>query len=274
VVIPTRDEVHNIQPLVARLSTALGSLDGAWELVFADDSDDGTPEAIRTAIVRGYPVRLLHREPGDRKGGLAGAVERGFALAGGEVLAVLDGDLQHPPEIIPSLAAPVLSGEADLVAGSRYGRGVKEEGLEGAWRRVVSRGCRSLVHLLVPRSRCIEDPLSGLFAIRRGVVEGVSLRPEGYKILLDVVVMGNWHSVRNVPFTFGRRRAGGSKVRLSVGVIFLRRLARLVVTGRGALGSGSARKKNAQVPWQSGGGWSIKRWREAPIGACPRTREG
>ncbi|HYA44895.1 MAG TPA: glycosyltransferase [Acidimicrobiales bacterium] len=234
VVIPTRDEAPNIEPLVARLSAALGNLNGGWEVVFVDDSDDDTPGAIEAATLSGYPVRLLHREPGDRKGGLGGAVERGFALSQGEVLAVLDGDLQHPPEVIPILAGPVLSGEADLVVGSRYGPGGKEEGLEGPWRRVVSRGFRWLVHSLVPCSRILQDPLSGLFVLSRSVVEGIALRPEGYKILLEIVVRGNWHSVRNVPFTFAARRAGDSKASLAVGLVFLRHLARLGLAGRRA----------------------------------------
>ncbi len=69
----------------------------------------------------GRPVRLLHRQMGDRPGGLGGAVQEGFKLARGTVLVVMDADLQHPPEVVPALVAPVLSGEAALVAGNRYG---------------------------------------------------------------------------------------------------------------------------------------------------------
>ena len=70
IVIPTRNEADNVQPLLERLRTVLDET--AFEVVFVDDSDDTTPEVIRD--VDDERVRLLHRLKGDRAGGLGGAV--------------------------------------------------------------------------------------------------------------------------------------------------------------------------------------------------------
>ena len=77
VVVPTRNEAANVGPLVARLAETLKDVEGGWELLFVDDSDDGTPGAVDALAGHGWPVGLLHRPPGARPGGLGGAVQRG-----------------------------------------------------------------------------------------------------------------------------------------------------------------------------------------------------
>ncbi len=233
VVVPTRNEAPNVAVLTARLGVALEGLTGGWELLFVDDSDDNTPDVVRSlTLSEGAQVRLLHRERGARPGGLGGALQEGFAVARGRVLAVMDADLQHPPEILPAVVAPALGGTADLVAGSRYGPTGRNEGLDGHWRRVVSRGSRWLAYGLVPACRPLEDPGSGLFAFQRSVLEGVRLRPDGYKMLLEVAARGNWRTVANVNYTFAERYAGNSNAGLRQGLVFLRHLARLSLGSR------------------------------------------
>ena len=100
----------------------------------------------------------------------------------------MDADLQHPPEVLAAVIAPVLSGEAELVAGNRYAWAGGNSGLAGRWRRSVSWACRALVHAPVPSSRRLANPLGGLFALRRSVLDGATLQPRGYKILLEVAV--------------------------------------------------------------------------------------
>ncbi|HTV11450.1 MAG TPA: glycosyltransferase [Acidimicrobiales bacterium] len=231
VVIPTRNEAPNIEPLVTRLGSALAGTFPRWEAVFVDDSEDATPQVVRGLHELGFPLRLVHREPGARPGGLGGAVVAGFGVASGEVIVVMDADLQHPPEVVPDLVAPVLAGEAALVAGSRYVWGGGAAGLDGPWRHLVSRSCRALVHVLLPPSRALQDPMSGFFALRRSFVDGAVLRPEGYKILLEVAVRARPDRVSNVGFTFAPRHAGSSKATLRQGLVFFKHLSRLVTAG-------------------------------------------
>lgn len=231
VIVPTRNEAPNVEPLVGRIGIAFAAKEHApattWEVIFVDDSDDETPGTVRK-IGTEAPVRLLHRPPGARPEGLGGAVLEGFTLARGSVLVVMDADLQHPPELLPTLIKPILAGEADLVAGTRYVRAGAATGLAGPWRRAVSSGSRQLVHLVVRRSRCLSDPMSGLFALNREVVDGIELRPNGFKILLEVAARGRIRRVHNVAYRFAERNAGASKASLAEGVRFVRHLLGLM----------------------------------------------
>src|SRR5712692_6561989 len=101
VVVPTRNEHANIWPLLESLQNALYSL--RVEVIFVDDSDDDTPEVIkdaaRTMSSSGFQIHLEHRLAGAaRAGGLATAVVHGMNRAQAEYIAVIDADLQHPPE--------------------------------------------------------------------------------------------------------------------------------------------------------------------------------
>src|SRR4051812_5206035 len=82
VIVPTRNEAGNIEPLLERLAAGCGEV--PLEVLFVDDSTDGTPEEIR-ALARssGLAVRLLHRVEAARSGGLSGAVIAGLRQARG-----------------------------------------------------------------------------------------------------------------------------------------------------------------------------------------------
>lgn len=229
VVVPTRNEADNVEQLVARTAATLDASPWSWELLLVDDSDDDTPDRARRLALAGAPVRVLHRAAGERTDGLSGAVRSGFDAAGGELLAVMDADLQHPPEVLSALVSAIVAG-ADVAVGSRYCPGASPDatdGLDGAWRRGVSRGCRIPVWLVRPRLRAVRDPLAGFFVVRRSVLAGVVLRPTGYKILLEVLARGHWNRTVEVPYRFAPREAGTSKAELRQGLAFLRHLARL-----------------------------------------------
>lgn len=221
VVVPTRNEASNVKPLVHGVSHALRGSD--WELIFVDDSDDGTPEII--AGLAHPRVRLLHREGDHRRGGLAGAVCDGFATASGDALAVMDGDLQHDPAMLTALHEALA--EADLAIASRYVAGDGAEGLDGPRRVLVSRLSRVAARALLPRVHAVHDPLAGFFACRRSVVAGAHLRPVGFKILLELLVRGSWRSVREIPYSMSPRSSGASNASLREGLRFGTHLLRL-----------------------------------------------
>jgi glycosyltransferase involved in cell wall biosynthesis len=227
-IVPTRNEAANIRPLVARVTAAMSRTDWQWELVFVDDSDDDTPDVISTLERLGDQVRLRWRAPRERSGGLSGAVIAGFADARGEVFAVIDGDLQHPPELLPSLLAPLVSGSADLVVASRYaGTDADSAGLASRYRRIASHAGRLAAHVFFRRTRTVSDPLGGYFALRRSVVDDADLQPHGFKILLEVLVRGHWTSIVEVPYKFAERATGTSKAGWREGVRFARHVVRL-----------------------------------------------
>ncbi|MFI5932263.1 glycosyltransferase [Actinoplanes sp. NPDC051494] len=227
VVVPTRNEADNVGPLVDRVRSAFGARTG--EVVFVDDSDDDTPAAIQELADR-FPgeVRLVHRVPGARDGGLGGAVVAGISAARAPWVVVMDGDLQHPPETVPELLAAGRAETAQAVVASRYRTTGRVTGLGGWFRRTVSRGTGLLAKVFFPvRLRAVSDPMSGFFAVRRDAVRVGELRPDGYKILLEVLVRNRIDRITEVAYTFQPRTAGESKASIREGMRYFRHLAGL-----------------------------------------------
>lgn len=207
VVVPTYNERANVVPVVQR---CLSALDGTETeiLVVDDDSEDGTWRVAMDRFDGNDAVRVIRRT---RDRGLATAVSRGFRVATNEICTVIDGDLQHPPEMLPILLSAFDDPSVDVAVGSRYTRG---GGVDG-WslvRRILSRGATLLARATVPTARRLSDPLSGFFAVRRQVVRNVDLDPIGYKILLEVLAKADYGGVVEVPYTFRERESGDSNL--------------------------------------------------------------
>ncbi len=228
VIVPTLNERKNLPELLHRLTPALeSSVGAAWEIIVVDDdSPDRTWDMARRLAERHPRLRVIRRT-GEK--GLSTAVIRGWQAARGEVLGVLDGDLQHPPEILASLWHAIEHG-ADLAVGSRHAVGGDIEKW-GALRRLLSFGARLLALLLLPSAaRRLTDPTSGCFLVRRTSVAGKRLSPLGYKILLEVLVRGAIHTIHEVGFVFQERRRGAGKVTARTCAEYLAHLVRLRVT--------------------------------------------
>lgn len=216
IIIPTYNELDNIVPLVEKLCSSLSSYN--YEVVFIDDnSSDGTAKLIST-LSHQYPVKVVVRK---NKSGLASAVIDGMSQASGEIVVVMDADLQHPPEVLPSILKALES--HDLVVASRYCKG----GSPGEW--TLSRKLMSFVAnlLALPLAPKIKDRTSGFFGFRRTVVDHASLNALGWKIGLEVVVRGRCNSVTEVPYTFVSRTHGSSKLSKRIIWEYLQQLAQL-----------------------------------------------
>jgi dolichol-phosphate mannosyltransferase len=224
VVVPTFNEAGNVEELVARIEASVRGLDA--EIVFVDDSTDQTPGMIgHAAALAALSVRLVHRD--DPVGGLSGAVVEGIERSSGTWVVVMDGDLQHPPELIPVLIQTGELAGADVVAASRHASGGSAEGLNGRLRAHASNAATLLARGMFPtRLRMSTDPMTGFFAVRHDRLDLSLLRPRGFKILLEILISNDLALVE-VPFVFGRRTAGRSKAGVGQGVRFLAQLAAL-----------------------------------------------
>jgi len=225
VVIPTRDEAGNVPLLLQRLRSSLAEI--SFEILFVDDSDDSTPQLLREIASKDVRVRVWHRPPAARSGGLSTAVVLGLAQARGRVVCVMDGDLQHPPEAIPQLLAAERAG-ADVVVASRYVKGGSRQGLGGGSRRLVSRAAKLLAQALFTEARASSDPLAGFFLCRSALLAGLEFRPVGFKILLELLVCSEGATVVDIPLSFQVRGAGKSKATAAQGWLYLRHLWSLV----------------------------------------------
>ncbi|HUA98442.1 MAG TPA: polyprenol monophosphomannose synthase [Terracidiphilus sp.] len=222
-IIPTLREARNIRPLLSRVQAALDPCDVAYEVIVVDDdSGDGIESAVAEMAAADARIRLIVRR-GER--GLAGAVLRGWAETDAALLAVMDADLQHPPEMLPRLWAELDAG-ADLVVGSRYASGGSLRG----WTPLRHLISRIAVWMTRPVQRSgirAHDPMSGFFMVRRRCVDGIELQKSGFKILLEILARGEIRSLVEVPFTFGRRHAGASKASAQVALDYVALLVRL-----------------------------------------------
>ncbi|UZN05082.1 glycosyltransferase [Cellulomonas sp. S1-8] len=224
VIVPTFNEAPNIAELVRRVGVATRGLRA--ELLFVDDSTDDTADVVReVARTAELPVRVLHRD--EPVGGLGGAVLEGVRASTAPHFLVMDGDLQHPPELIPTLLARAQEPDVDVVVASRYVGDGSSAGLSGVVRQAVSSTSTAVTRAMFPvRLRDCSDPMTGFFAVRRGAVDLEALRPRGFKILLEILAR---HPMRvvEVPFVFGARYAGESKANLAQGIHFMWQLAGL-----------------------------------------------
>ncbi len=224
-VVPTYNEARNVEKMVAQLSDRLDQvLLNHYELILVDDnSPDGTWK-LALALTQQFPQLRVMRRVEER--GLATAVIRGWQVARGSILGVIDGDLQHPPEILQTLWAEIQRG-ADLAVASRH---VGEGGVSD-WsiiRRFLSRGAQILGLVLLPEViGRVSDPMSGYFLVRRRCLVGCTLSPLGYKILVEVLGRGRIGWIGEAGYVFQERQEGESKVTRKQYIDYLRHLVRL-----------------------------------------------
>src|ERR1700730_9878047 len=209
IIIPTRNEVENIAPLISEI---LAADVGFHEIVFVDDhSTDGTTDVIRS-FAASHPIRLVEQNPAAP--GLAAAIIAGATAASGELLLIMDGDLSHPPGRINDLLASLRAGTADMVIGSRYVKGGSTPGWP-FWRRMLSRAGSGLAYPLTG----VHDSMCGFFAIARSRLIELAAPAVGFKIAFEVIARGRpTLKVIEVPIAFKDRARGRSK--MSFGIAF------------------------------------------------------
>ena len=138
-----------------------------------------------------------------------------------EAVVVMDGDLQHPPELVPALVEAGNRSGADVVVASRHVAGGSDDGLASGARVLVSSLSTWLSKAMFPsRLRGVSDPMSGFFAIRPGAIDLRVMKPPGFKVLLELLVRSPGLRKAEVPFVFGDRQFGESKASLREGMRF------------------------------------------------------
>jgi dolichol-phosphate mannosyltransferase len=217
VILPTYNEREALEKLYPILAPVVAGVGG--EIVVVDDaSPDGTAAFART--LNGSVRCTVIERPGVR--GLASAVLTGAARAEGDVLVVMDADGSHPASVVPALVDAVTTGGAEMALGSRWIAGGHAPGLSTG-RRVESTMARCLARPLTD----VHDPMSGFFAVHAKLLGRAPLTPLGYKIALEILVKCRPEPHVEVPFVFGPRLAGESKLGRRVIGNYLQHLVRL-----------------------------------------------
>jgi dolichol-phosphate mannosyltransferase len=212
---PTYNERENISLLVEEVFGVLKDHpDIDLELIVVDDnSPDGTGEVAESLVDR-YPIQVVHRSG---KLGLGSAVMAGFERAERDLLGVIDADLSHDPIVLPQLIYGLR--DHDLAIGSRYDADSRVE--KWPWyRKLISQ-----VGVFFARQLTgVQDPLAGYFFLHRSVIDGLSLTSPGYKILLEILVKGQYASFMEIPFVFRNRQFSSSKLNWTEYYLFAKQL--------------------------------------------------
>lgn len=230
VIVPCYAEQDNVRELVRRLVGACDSAGITLDCLFVDDESAGseaTEQHVRDLQkVHGDKVRI-HRRYKTEGRGLASAVILGFKQAKYDTLLCMDSDLQHEPEAVPDVAAPVLDGLAEYSVGSRFTDGGEIGKDWPAHRRLISWVATLLAQPLARTT----DPMSGFFCLRKDVFErGVDqCKVAGFKISLELMARCKPATIKDVGISFKERVAGESKLTVKQNIEYLQQLATLYV---------------------------------------------
>ena len=222
VIIPTYNEVENLESVVGRLREAVPAADA---LIADDNSPDGTGAIADRLAAEDDHIHVLHRSG---KEGLAAAYVAGFRWGlenGYDVLVEMDADGSHRPTFLPAMLAALEN--ADMVKGSRWMRGgeVVDYDLAREWlSRLANIWIQAVMDLPV------HDSTGGFNAFRASALEAMDLdtiASKGYTFQVDLTrrVIENGGTVAEVPISFPDRQLGESKMSGSIITEALRRTA-------------------------------------------------
>lgn len=209
VLVPAKDEAENLPEFLRLCAESLGAAGFSFEVVVVDDgSRDGTAEVLADLSRRHDFLRVVtHR----RQRGIADALRSAGEAAAGDIFVFYPADLQYLPADIPTLVAPILAGQADIVTGTKQGK-YEKAFVSGIYNRL----CRALFGVEV-------SDLNSVKAYRREIMQGLPLRPDWHRYMV-VIAATDGYRLTSRPVPLYPRRAGVSKFnwkRIPVGVLDL-----------------------------------------------------
>ncbi|RNJ76073.1 MAG: glycosyltransferase family 2 protein [Nitrosopumilus sp. D6] len=229
IIVPTYNESQNILGMLRSIRESIPSGVSTETIVVDDNSPDGTGRIVDDYIsslkkMAEGTIDVIHRTA---KNGLSSAILNGIQRARGETIVVMDSDFSHPPQIIPKLIEALR--QCELAVASRYiaGGGIRDWPTK---RRLMSK----FATMVAKRGLGIKtrDPMSGFFAFKRSIINGLSFDALGYKLLLEILVKTKDIRIKEIPYTFEERRSGSSKLDRGIMIDYFRSVWRLYRHGR------------------------------------------
>lgn len=215
-IIPTYNESENLPKLVSALFSQ--EIPGFNILIVDDNSPDGTGEvAEELSKIHSGRIMVLHRKS---KEGLGKAYIQAFRYSldkGADVIGMMDADLSHPPEKLPSLIEAL--NNADVVIGSRYTQGGSLDKTWPFWRKALSSFGNTYARTILGLP--IRDATGGYRVWRRSALEAIPFeesRSNGYVFIVELAYMAKLAGLTfaEVPIYFAERVHGDSKMSLKI----------------------------------------------------------
>jgi dolichol-phosphate mannosyltransferase len=207
-VVPVYNEADNIQPFLADVEAHVS--EPHETLIVYDFPEDTTLPAIAALQPPCPSVRLIHNQLGK---GVLNALKAGFQASRGDVVVVMMADRSDEPRDVTTMARLVRAG-ADVVAGSRYMRGGRQEG-GPRLKRLLSWLAGASLHYLAGLP--VRDATNNFRAYSRRVVQEIPIEGQAsFALALELTLKVHWRGWRiaEVPTTWRDRTAGQSRFRL------------------------------------------------------------
>lgn len=206
VVVPVYNERATVLDVVARVK----ALPIETEIIIVDDcSTDGTRGWLET--IRGAAgLQLIFK---DRNEGKGAALRTGFQAATGDIVVIQDADLEYDPNDIVRVIRPLVTGQADVVFGSRFLNDTAEGSSQS--HRMGNRFLTQLSNLFTGLQ--LTDMETCYKAFRRGVLRGIELRQDrfGFEPEITAKVARRNYRIQEVPISYAARSyAEGKKIGL------------------------------------------------------------
>ena len=218
-IIPTYNERENLEELISSSTNILNKLKIKYEIIIADDNSPDQTWKVASELSKDFPsIRVIRRF---RNRGLTPSVLEGMESAVGNILGVMDADLQHDISVLPQMLEECKS--YDLVIGSRYTDSNTKNSLSFL-RKILSKSGTFFARVLLGLK--ISDPLSGYFLVKRDVFKELSsdINAKGFKILLQIVGRNSNLKIKEIPYSFSERKKGSTKLNEEVAIDFLSEL--------------------------------------------------
>ena len=211
IILPTYNESENIVGILDSIHNSILKGIHTETIVVDDNSPDGTGQIVEDYInnlkkIAENSIDIIHRKT---KNGLSSAILNGIQNAKGETIVIMDSDFSHPPQILPKIIETFKKYQCDLVVASRYITGGNIEGWT-AKRKLISK----IATLIAKKGLGVKtkDPMSGFFAFKKNIINGLTFDTLGYKFLLELLVKSKEINIKEIPYTFENRRFGSSKL--------------------------------------------------------------
>jgi len=226
IVIPIRNEAESLPKVISGLAENLSMLD--YQILVIDDGCDNTKEALNQLHLLDTNVQYIKR-PLEKQNGLAGAIVDGvkIGITNSKFVVTMDGDGQHPPEVVLQMFWCAESTKADMVMASRHIDGGSTNGLDGNLRRIYSNLLGKLPRIVFPLIRNVTDPLAGFFLLRSDCIRLENIRPIGWKASLEFLLFSSIEIYEEVGYEFKARIGGESKANATVALEYFLQLASL-----------------------------------------------
>ena len=231
IIVPTYNESQNIVSILKLIHENVPHGIHTETIVVDDNSPDGTGKIVDDYIsnikkIAENTIDIIHRKA---KNGLSSAILNGIQNAKGETIVVMDSDFSHPPHIIPKMIEAFKQYQCDLVIASRYITGGNIEG----W--TIKRKIMSKIATLIAKKGLgvkTKDPMSGFFAFKKNIINGLNFDTLGYKFLLEVLVKTKGINIKEIPYTFENRKFGSSKLDSSIILDYFKSVFKLYKYGK------------------------------------------